>query len=144
MSLFGFDLQAPPDGTWTLVDGLPHLISAQAAGHLSRLDRTFECAWCTGWKDRSERLDGLLGLDLRWPYVPIDGPPGDGVHWKLGAIERYADAERPLAWIDDRFDGSCDRWAAQRPGPTLLVATDPAVGLTAGHVIRLEAWAAEL
>jgi hypothetical protein len=34
------------------------------------------------------------------------------------------------------------RWAAERPGETLLITTNPAVGLTAGHVHELEAWAA--
>jgi len=65
-------------------------------------------------------------------------------HWKLSAIDSYAGHTRPLAWIDDQFDESCHQWAQHRPAPTQLVATDPAVGLTAGHVARVRAWAQAL
>lgn len=144
MSLFGFDLAAPPPGVWTLVDGLPHLISAGAARHLERLSGDFECAWCSGWEDRTTGLPDLLGLSVRWPYVPLGDRPSDGSHWKLAAIDRYAGRTRPLAWVDDDLDGRCRRWAAQRPGPTLLLSTQPAVGLTGAHVERLLAWLLEL
>ena len=46
-----------------------------------------------------------------------------------------------MAWIDDVHDESEAAWAASRRGPTLLVTTDPAVGLTDEHVASLEAWA---
>jgi len=61
-------------------------------------------------------------------------------HWKLAAIEDHA-GERPLAWIDDAHDDGCRAWAAARPAPTLLVTTDPPVGLTGAHVAALERWA---
>jgi hypothetical protein len=61
-------------------------------------------------------------------------------HWKLAAIEAYAGPERPVAWID-AHDEACHAWASRRPGPTLLVATTPAIGVTAGHVAQLLAWA---
>lgn len=144
ISLFGFDHADPPDGTWTLVDGLPHLLSNRAAKHLARLARAFECVWCTGWEDRTGRLGELLGLDLDWPYVRLDGLEADSDHWKLPGIDAHVPADRPLAWVDDRFDASCERWAAARSAPTLLVPTDPAVGLTGEHVEALEAWAAGL
>jgi hypothetical protein len=53
-------------------------------------------------------------------------------------------SRRPVAWIDDDHDASCEAWAADRPGPTLLVRTDPAVGLTESHVALLEEWARTL
>jgi len=46
-----------------------------------------------------------------------------------------------VAWVDDRFDDSCHAWADGRSAPTLLVATDPTVGLAAEHVHALERWA---
>lgn len=141
VSLFGFDHASPPKGTWTLVDGLPHLISAQAHRHLAQLARAFECVWCTGWEDRTARLGELLGLDLDWPYVRLDGLVAETDHWKLPGIDAHVGPDRPLAWIDDRFDASCERWAAARAAPTLLVPTEPAVGITAEHVAVLERWA---
>jgi hypothetical protein len=61
-------------------------------------------------------------------------------HWKLAAIDAYAGA-RPLAWIDDCLDAACHAWVATRAAPTLLVQTDAAVGITAGHVQKLVRWA---
>ncbi len=62
-------------------------------------------------------------------------------HWKLDAIDAYAGAERPLAWIDDAFNEACFEWAAARAGPTLLVPTLPATGLTQREAARLREWA---
>ena len=45
------------------------------------------------------------------------------------------------AWIDDAFDESCHTWAATRPAPTLLVQTEPTVGLTSTERELLVAWA---
>jgi hypothetical protein len=49
-----------------------------------------------------------------------------------------------LAWIDDDLDDHCDAWAAARPGPTKLVRTDPATGMTDDHVRELLEWAERL
>ncbi len=143
ISLFGFDWSAPPPGQATTVDGLPHWISATAGPLLRELAGTFELVWCTGWEDRApEHLPRLLGLDgPAFPHLVFAGAR-EGRHWKLDAIEAHAGPERPVAWIDDDFDDSCDAWLASRPGPTLLVRTDPAVGITAAHVARLRDWAA--
>jgi hypothetical protein len=62
----------------------------------------------------------------------------------LAGIDAHVGASDPVAWVDDAHDEGCERWAAARPGPTLLVSTEPAIGLTAAHVERLEAWAAAL
>jgi hypothetical protein len=111
---------------------------------LQRLSGRFECVWCTGWEDRAdEHLPHLLGVPGGWPHLSF-GDVGDGStpgHWKLGAIAAFAGPDRALAWIDDAHDATCEDWAAQRPGPTLLVGTDPAIGLTAAHALALEAWA---
>jgi hypothetical protein len=140
ISLFGFPSGRPPAGSWVSVDGLPHLISATAGEHLLELARMFELVWCTGWEERAdEHLPHLLRLPDRPPFLTFGVPTGTR-HWKLQSIERHA-GERPLAWIDDGFDDSCRAWAAARRAPTLLVATDPAVGLAEGHLRHLEEWA---
>jgi hypothetical protein len=149
ISLFGFDSAAPPRGQMTLIDGVPHLISDQAGKSLRALADAFECVWCTGWEERAEdHLPHLLELTGGWPHLHFAQSQGPGHttrgHWKLDAIDAFAGPDRPLAWIDDAHDGACSRWAIGRPGPTLLVTTDAAIGLTAAHTAALTAWAEAL
>jgi hypothetical protein len=146
VSLFGFDHNAPPAGRYQLVDGIAHFLSEAAGGHLRRLDGEFELAWCTGWEEKAnDYLPLALGLAGPLPYVLFDdGTRPTRAHWKLGAIDRHVDPDRPLAWIDDAHDDGCRTWATARSGPTLLVTTDPAVGLTEAEVDRLLAWAKDL
>jgi hypothetical protein len=146
ISLFGFDAVRPPAGRYEMVDGIVHLLSADAGGHLRALAREFDLAWCTGWEEKAN--DYLpLALDLPGPLPCLrfePAPPEATTHWKLAAIERFAGPRRPLAWIDDAHDDSCRDWAGRRSGPTLLVATDPAVGITSAHVATLLGWAGAL
>jgi hypothetical protein len=129
----------------TLVDGIPHLLSRRAAAALRGLDSDFECVWCTGWEDRAdEHLPRLLGLPPGWPHIRFPSRPEIAAHWKLTGIDGYAGPERPLAWIDDAHDPSCRDWARRRSAPTLLVATEPAVGLTEEHAAELRRWAVNL
>jgi len=141
ISLFGFQPDKRPSGTWHAVEGVPHLLSATAAEHLHELAEWFDPVWCSGWEERaSEHLPALLGVP-HLPHLSFDRNPGkDRAHWKLAAIEAYV-GDRPLAWIDDALNLECERWAAERGAPTLLVHTDPAVGLTDEHVQQLRAWA---
>jgi hypothetical protein len=146
ISLFGFDPSRPPAGRFLTVDGIAHFLSATAGEHLRRLCRAFEPAWCTGWEEKAnEYLPHALDLPGPFRHLSFEGAtPQFSGHWKLDAIERFAGRERPLAWIDDAHDERCEAWAAGRPGPTILIATDPATGLTGEHVDRLLGWAAEL
>jgi hypothetical protein len=147
ISLFGFNAAQPPPGRFLLVDGIPHFLSAGAAQLLGRLHDEFELVWCSGWEEKAdEYLPLALGLPAGLPHLTFaDAPGGQATrHWKLSAIEAYAGRERPLAWIDDQFDATCHEWAQTRPAPTELVATDPAVGLTAEHVARIQSWAGGL
>ena len=141
ISLFGPG--AEPGGCVpALVEGIPHLLSRRAGAVLARLAGTFECVWCTGWEDRAgTHLPHLLGLPRGWEHLVFTDPPEDEAHWKLRAIDAFAGADRPVAWVDDAHDDRCRVWAAARPGPTLLVATDPPVGLTETHADALERWA---
>jgi hypothetical protein len=142
VSLFGFDYADPPQGFPVSVDGTPHWLGTDAGSRLERLSRTFACVWCTGWEERAEEhLPRLLGLPGGWPHLTFASIPIQPAHWKLAAIDAHAGGHRPVAWIDDAHDEACRAWAAERPGPTLLVTTNPAVGITAAHVDELEAWA---
>jgi hypothetical protein len=143
ISLFGFDPARPPAGSFQLVDGIAHLLSATAGEHLRALALEFELVWCTGWEEKAnEYLPFALGLPGALPLVPfdeLDRPPS--ARWKLMGIEAYAGPSRPLAWVDDAHDEGCATWAAARGAPTLLVSTDPAIGLTDSHVAELIGWA---
>ena len=145
ISLFGFDPAQPPPGRFEMVDGIAHLLSATAGESLRRLHQVFEPVWCTGWEEKAnEYLPHALGLEASFPYLNFAGAtPSIAGHWKLTAIDEYAGRSRPVAWIDDGHDERCRQWAADRPGPTRLISTDPATGLTADHVEELLAWAAQ-
>jgi hypothetical protein len=121
-------------------------LSLDAAARITRLAKTFECVWCSGWEDRADfHLPHLVGAPAGLPYIEFgQGAARDGRHWKLEAIEAFAGAQRPVAWIDDRHDERCVQWLADRPGPALLVTTDSATGLLDEHVEQLEAWAKAL
>jgi hypothetical protein len=143
ISVFGFPHDGPAPGRFYSVDGLPHCISHGSGERLLRLAETFELVWATGWEERAnEHLPHLLGLGRELPTLSFDEAPQWGTaHWKLSAIEHYA-GDRPAAWIDDSFDDSCREWASARSAPTLLVRTEPAIGMKDAHVTQLEDWAA--
>jgi hypothetical protein len=148
ISLFGFDEPLEPSranpatapGEFHLIDGMLHCIALATGPRLNRLAKTYELVWASGWEDRAnDHLPGILGVP-ELPYLTFDGRARFGTaHWKLSALEEYA-GSRPLAWIDDSLDPSCYEWADERQAPTLLVPTEPDVGLTEAHVDALESW----
>jgi hypothetical protein len=143
ISLFGFDPAEPPAGRFHTVDGIVHFLSASAGEHLRRLSAAFDPAWCTGWEEKAnEYLPHALDLPEPFPHLSFaDAVPEAAGHWKLASIDRYAGPDRPLAWVDDAHDETCEMWAAARHAPTLLISTDPARGLTEEHVVELLEWA---
>jgi hypothetical protein len=145
ISLFGFPMDKRPTGAFLSVDGIPHYLSSTAGEHLRTLSEGFELVWCTGWEERAnEYLVQALALSGPLHHLSFDGPPGaESRHWKLDAIDAHVGPDRPLAWIDDDHT-DCETWAAERPGPTLLVTARPHEGITAAHVEELLAWAAAL
>jgi hypothetical protein len=145
VSLFGFALDDRPPGTWQMVDGIVHFLSAEAARHLQDLRSDFYLVWCSGWEEKCcDYLPAALGLHASIPYISFDAARHSGHgHWKLGAIEAFV-GDQPLAWIDDGIDDVCHAWAAARGAPTLLVTTEPATGLTAEHAKTLRSWARAL
>jgi hypothetical protein len=145
ISLFGFD--EPPPGSvarFELIDGVAHCISLAAGERLMRLNERFDLVWATGWEQKAnDYLPNILGLP-ELPYLTFDGASRFGsAHWKLGPLEALG-GERPLAWIDDSFDPSCYEWARERDAPTLLVPTEPALGLEEAHAATLIDWADRL
>ena len=148
ISLWGFDPNSRPPGSFTVVDGIPHFLSSEAGRHLLDLGGTFDLVWCTGWEEKAnEHLVPALGLGTPLPFLSFDATRGPGHttpgHWKLPAVEAHA-GSRPVAWVDDALNEACRAWADGRGAPTLLVETAPAVGLIAEHAARLRAFAAEL
>src|ERR1700722_1551802 len=143
ISLFGFDPGRPPAGRFALGDGIAHFLSATAGGHLRRLSETFELVWCTGWEEKeNESLPLALGLPGPLPFLTFERAVGRAnAHWKLAAIDAFGSSCTPLAWTDAAHEERCADWASARPGPTLLVSTEPAIGLTDRHVAELIAWA---
>ncbi len=145
ISLFGFE-EAPDRGTakFELVDGMVHCISLVAGERLLRLSEQFELVWATGWEAKAnDYLPNILGLP-ELPYISFDGAARFGsAHWKLGPLEEYA-AGRAVAWIDDNFNEGCYEWAKEREEPTLLVPTEPHLGIEEAHVATLESWAREI
>lgn len=141
ISLFGFEeAGVEPQCEFRLIDGMSHCISQASGDRLRRLAEHYELVWATGWEDRAnDHLPTLLGLP-ELPTLTFDGEARFGTaHWKVGAISDYA-GERPLAWIDDNLDRSCQAWAHTRSAPTLLVPTEPHLGIEEGHVAALTAW----
>ena len=155
ISLFaagGEQLSPRPEGSLHSIEGIPHFLSATAAAHLLDLAGHFDLVWASGWEERAnDHLPHLLGLPGGMPFLRFDRAdhplrgrcPRSNAHWKLDAIERHG-GERPLAWIDDALDADCRAWAERRTAPTLLVETDPRVGLTEQEAGLLKAWAERL
>jgi hypothetical protein len=145
ISLFGFD-EPPPaaQARFEMVDGVVHCISLAAGERLRRLSERFELVWATGWEARAnDHLPHLLGLP-ELPYVGFDGAARFGsAHWKLEPLARYGRG-RALAWIDDSLDESCFSWAEERAEPTLLVPTEPHLGLEEAQVEALLSWAEQV
>jgi hypothetical protein len=147
ISLFGPPSDRGFEGSFQAIEGIPHFLSQAAATHLLTLADDFELVWCSGWEEKAEEyLPRLLGLPAGLPFLRFERSQSAGRsiggHWKLDAIDAYA-GTRPLAWIDDALSSACHAWAETRPAPTLLVQTDPAVGLSSTEASLLVAWARE-
>jgi hypothetical protein len=145
ISLFGFEPGALPQGAFHSIDGIMHYINAEVGARLTRLAERYELVWASGWEEKAnEYLPHILRLGGELPCLYFDGRAVFGTaHWKVEAIDEYA-GDRPAAWIDDSLDERCRRWARRRSAPTLLIETDPAVGLTDEHVELLLRWADEV
>ncbi|HYF28421.1 MAG TPA: hypothetical protein VD931_21940 [Baekduia sp.] len=146
LSVWPVALDGCPIADFLNVEGIPHAISRRAGAHLRDLAATYEVVWASGWEEKAnEHLPAVLGCGP-FPHLELDAARGAGVsvhgHWKLGSIDAWAGPDRPLAFVDDVLDEACHTWAAARPGPTLLVPTQPATGLDDEAAAALRAFAA--
>jgi hypothetical protein len=105
---------------------------------LQELAAVADLWWATGWGENANELYlPLLGVKplpvVRLPPAPFEP------ELKVPAIAA-AVGDRPAAWIDDNHTPAGQRWAAERPTPTLLVPIDPAIGWTRADVDRVLDW----
>ena len=145
ISLFGFD--EPPAGSlarFELIDGVVHCISLLAGERLRRLGELYDMVWATGWEEKAnDYMPNVLGMP-ELPFITFEDAPRFGsAHWKLGPLDSYGRG-KAVAWIDDSFDESCYEWARERKEPTLLVPTEPDLGLEEAQTETLIAWARSL
>lgn len=133
------------NGRFHMVDGILHHIGAGMSRRVGSLLGHYECVWATGWGERAnDHLVHILAMPSELEVVEFEVEPstdGSG-HWKLNSLTERA-GERPAAWIDDGHNEACQEWAATRKAPTLLISTDPFVGLTDEQVEQLISWSTE-
>jgi HAD domain in Swiss Army Knife RNA repair proteins len=144
IALNGWSLEPPP-GKLHVIDVGAVYVADRAGELVRRLATRFDLVWATGWEKHANReLQGILGLEKGLPVLSFGRSARFGSStWKIDPVDRYA-RDRPAAWIDDNFEWEHERWAANRPAPTVLIAADPDEGLCEGHVERLIAWADSL
>ena len=95
-------------------------------------------------EDANDVIAPLLGL----PRLPVADPPeppsndrtSASLHWKTYGLVETA-AGRPFAWLDDEIAEPDRAWiAAHHAGHALLHRIDPAIGLTAADLAKVEVW----
>jgi hypothetical protein len=118
----------------------PIRVRGAHAGWLKELSARFDIVWASGWGEDARVLERLYSV-ARLPSVPFPPVPF-GFAEKLAAVDAYV-GERSVAWVDDLIDDRAYAWASRRLAPTLLLSTDPAVGLERDHIETLLAWRAE-
>lgn len=121
---------------------------------LRRLAEEYEPVWCSTWgAEGLAELAVHLSLPSGMPRIPIGADSDvhptetaeDAQTTKLFYVDHWLTAnglaDRQLAWFDDRLEVDAFIWAEERAAPTLLVCTDPAYGITAVEVERMEMFA---
>ena len=148
-----YDIDAPTPGFVDVTRQLASVVQVHPAlpDWITTLDQAFaQCAWVSTWRRRCRYFAEAAGLDqaCEWPcLMPVDDPPVPGAplpFYKLEAARGWVSPETPVAIVDDHLcpDEHFDSYElreetevstalfVQRPGPTLLIAPDPHVGLT--------------
>jgi hypothetical protein len=124
------------------IQGYRVLLSARHGEWLTSLADRFELVWATTWESEANiEIGPRIGLP-RLPWIGFGDVEREG-GWKVPAIDRFATG-RPLAWIDDDIERTAEAWARNRSAPTLLLRSDPGVGLVRRHIKALERFAYRL
>lgn len=109
---------------------------------LRQLAGRFELAWVTvAGDDANDSITPMFGLPPLHCIRPI-ARPGGGID-RVTPVLRYG-AGRALAWVDQAFgvETHAEAWSSGRHDlPTLLLPTDPALGLTRDDLWRLLSFA---
>lgn len=119
----------------------PVMLAVVHGAWIRELAESFDVVWASAWGADSALLHPILGLDSM-PYVPMPAARFDA-RAKVPAIDAYAGG-RPVVWIDDIVTAEAQQWAATRGAPTLLIETDPRIGLQRGHVEQALDWARQV
>ena len=137
-----FCFEKPPEGFETYEmfpkDEEPVLLSEIHGQWLRELSHAYRMVWVTAWGEEANRLiSPVFGLP-RWPTIPFPPIPFDPAE-KVPAVQQFVD-DQPCAWIEDNMTSEASDWAAHRQAPTLLISTNPAMGLVKEMVDRLLDW----
>jgi hypothetical protein len=129
----------PPGFLRFELSGFEVFLSKRHGTQLNALARWFDLVWATTWEhDAPLLIAPALGLPRNLPVIEFDRGRVDET-WKLHAVRDFV-GDRPFAWVEDELGPDAFSWAEQRESQTLLIQTDPIVGLIDEHFTRLESF----
>ncbi|MFT3662559.1 MAG: HAD domain-containing protein [Gordonia sp. (in: high G+C Gram-positive bacteria)] len=105
--------------------------------------RGADVRWASTWPAvaANKYLAPLLNIEPMPSTLDTELEPHPSEHvadWKARQLLQAA-ADRPLVFIDDQLDhGDSDLWSSRDPNRTLLIETDPRVGMTREHMDRID------
>jgi hypothetical protein len=165
-----FNMQVPPNGfTLRRPEGAPvsFYFSDELGRGISELARDFEIVWATHWQQWANRvisplcgLDQLETLSFRFRHR-FRGDERNEPDWaaiyeelrsrsdydeildhtpKLHNVAAFA-GDRPCVWVDDALGQDAGLWALRRAAPTLLIRTEPHLGLTEEQLEEIRTFA---
>lgn len=140
-------------------------VSPTMCAHLDEIGRRDDVRpyWLTSWEDDMRaQMDPFPGR--HWPSLPTSvqgtagvfrGWPVADVWWKWAVVAKYFqdDPISRVVWCDDRFDvpaaperssktrrSLIESWLSERGIESLILASDPWIGLTPHDLKTIEDW----
>jgi hypothetical protein len=111
-------------------------IDPRYAAWLRELAEHYDLAWASSWgRLAAEVIGPSLGLPASIPVVALTTREWQRTR-KLPDVARFV-GDRPCAWVDGHLGTDAFAWARERAVPTLLLRTDPRVGLQRRHLQQL-------
>lgn len=124
------------------------VVSPARAGVVRDLGLLGTIVWATTW-DRTalQQLGADLGIDIAG-NVPMTKLDPDRPTPKLPAIQRWISRMQAtrdlvwdrLVWIDDDLGPDAQQWADEQMHSSLLVRTDPYLGVQRAHTQIIRQW----